>query len=98
MTVKERTTLFNVCVGIFNIVLGLLLETILIAGCFFILARIPNPGESIPVNVILPFVLFAGLILAMMISIKCVTWAINKFNLEDKLDPKAVKRYIKKDL
>lgn len=98
MTKKERTTLFNICVGLFNILLGLIIEGALIGGCFLILAIIPNSADSIPTNVLLPFVLFAGLIIAMMISIKVVTWAIIKFNLQDKIDPKAVKRYLKDDL
>lgn len=97
MTVRERTTIFNICVGLFNIVLGLVIELSLIGACFFILTKIPNSADSIPTNVLLPFVLFAGLIVAMMISIKCVTWAVKKFDLADKLDPKAVKRYIKEE-
>lgn len=98
MTVSERTTYFNIIVGIFNIILGLAIEFALIGSCFLILARFPESAGSIPVNVLLPFVLFAGVIIAMMISIKCVTWAIKTFNLQDKLDQKVVKRYIKDQL
>ncbi|HAC32155.1 MAG TPA: hypothetical protein DCF70_05965 [Treponema sp.] len=95
MTISERTTYFNVIVGLFNIVLGLIIEFGLIALCYLALARMPETANSIPVSVLLPFVLLIGLVLAMVISVKCITWTIKKFNLQDKLDQKVVKRYIK---
>lgn len=95
MTIKERTTLFNIFVGLFNIILGLLIEVSLVIACFFILSKIPNSANSLPTQIILPFVLLIGFLIAMTISIKTITWVIKKFNLETKLDQKIIKRYIK---
>ncbi len=98
MTTSERTTYFNLCVGLFNIVIGLTIELGLMLGLYFVFAKYPSLGDSISTNVLLPFVLFGGLLIAVSISVKCVTWAIKTFHLEDKLDQKVVKRYIKKEL
>lgn len=98
MTIKERTTYFNILVGIFNIVLGLVIEFALIGASFVFLSKFPNSAESIPVSVLLPFILFAGLIIAMFISINVISWVITHFNLQDKLDQKVVRRYVKESL
>lgn len=94
MTIKERTFIFNVIVNIFNIIIGLAIEGALLACLFYILPKIPNSENSIPTQVILPFLLFAGLIIAMLISIKFVAWTIRRFDLYDKIDPKIIKKYI----
>lgn len=98
MTNSERTTIFNIIVGVYNIILGLFIELLLLGGCFLLLSRFPSWANSIPVSVILPFVLFAGIIIAMMLSMRTITWAIKKFDLRDKVDYKAIKRYIKDEL
>jgi len=96
MTVKERTRIFNLAVIVFNVVLGLLVEGIVIGLLIFVLKSNPNLGESTFSQVALPLVLLVGLIIAMSISVKAISWAIVKFNLQDKLDPKVVSRYVKK--
>lgn len=96
MTIKERTFIFNICVIAFNIVVGLLVEAVLLLGMLFFLAENPNLAESVFSQVALPILLLIGLIAAMSISVRSVSWAIQKFNLEDKLDPKVVSRYRKK--
>lgn len=96
MTIKERTNLFNLCVIVFNVVLGLFVEGIVIALLFLVLHSNPNLGESTFTQVALPFVLLIGLIIAMSISVKTISWAIVKFNLQDKLDPKVVSKYVKR--
>lgn len=96
MTQKERTNLFNLCVILFNIFLGLFIEVILVAVLFLFLQNKPELGESVSIQVILPILLLIGLIVAMSISVKTVSWAIEKFNLTDKLDPKVVSKYQKK--
>lgn len=98
MTTHDRTIIFNICVALFNITLGLAIEFLLVGGSLIFLSRFPQIANGISVNVLLPFVLFAGIILAMMLSVKAITWAIKKFNLQDKLDQKAVKRYIHEEL
>lgn len=95
MTIKERTNLFNLCVIIFNVVLGLFVEGIVIGLLILVLRENPNLGESTFTQVALPIVLLIGLIIAMSISVKAVSWAIVKFNLTDKLDPKVVSKYVK---
>jgi hypothetical protein len=62
----------------------------------FFLAENPNLSESVFVQIALPIILLIGLIAAMSISVHTVGWAIKKFHLEDKLDPKVVSRYQKK--
>lgn len=98
MTRKERTCIFNICVGLFNIVLGLSIELILVAGTFIFLNRFQNFGGSIPANVLLPFIFIAGLFIAMYISAKTVAKVVRKFNLQEKVDPKAVARYLNEGL
>ncbi len=99
MTKSERTLLFNIIVGLFNIVIGLLIEGFLILAGYILLADLtPEARESVPVNVLLPFVLLIGLIAAMSISRSCVIWALDKFNLREKLDSNLLKRYPRKKL
>lgn len=96
MTIKERTNLFNLCVIVFNVVLGLLVEGIVIGLLILVLRTNQNLGESTFVQVAIPLVLLIGLIIAMSISVKVISWAIVKFNLIDKLDPKVVSKYVKR--
>ncbi len=96
MTKKERTFLFNLCVIVYNIFIGLAVTAVLFISLMFFLAENPNLSESIFVQIALPIILLIGLIAAMSISVHTVSWAIKKFHLEDKLDPKVVSRYQKK--
>ena len=96
MTTKERTVVFNLCVIVFNIVVGLFVELIVLLGLMFFLAENPSLSESTFTQIALPILLLIGLIAAMSISVHAVGWAIKKFNLSDKLDPKVVSRYQKK--
>ena len=96
MTKKERTFIFNLCVILFNIIIGLFVEGILLISLLFFFAENPNVGESVFGQIALPILLLIGLIAAMSISVHAVGWAIRKFHLEDKLDPKVVSRYQKK--
>ena len=98
MTTKDRTLIFNVCVAIFNITLGLLIEGTLLISLMIFLSRYPQFGSGILGNVLLPFALFAGVIIAMLISTKVIAWVIRKLNLQDKVDHKAIKRYLHNDL
>ena len=96
MTIKERTRIFNLVVIVFNVAIGLLVEGIVIGLLILILKSNPSLGESTFSQVALPLVLLVGLIVAMSISVKTISWAIEKFNLQDKLDPKVVSKYVKK--
>ena len=95
MTTKERTFVFNICVILFNIILGLFVEGILVISMFFFFAEHPNLSENLFGQIALPLILLVGLIVTMSISVHVVSWAITKFHLEDKLDPKLVSRYRK---
>ena len=96
MTTKERSFLFNLCVIVYNILIGLAVTVVLLISLMFFLTENPNLSESIFVQIALPIILLIGLIAAMSISVHTVSWAIKKFHLEDKLDPKLVSRYQKK--
>ena len=96
MTKKERTFLFNICVILYNILIGLAVTAVLLISLLFFLAENQNLSESVFVQIALPIILLIGLIAAMSISVHTVGWAIKKFHLEDKLDPKVVSRYQKK--
>ncbi len=96
MTTKERTLVFNLCVIVFNIFVGLFVEAVVLLALMFFLAEHPNLAESMFSQIALPLVLLVGLIAAMSISVHVISWAIQKFNLTDKLDPKVVSRYQKK--
>ena len=96
MTKKERTNIFNLCVIIFNIAIGLTVELVVLGCIMLMLKANPNLGETMPMQVILPILLLAGLFVAMSLSIRTISWVIQKFNLADKLDQKVVSRYQKK--
>ncbi len=97
MTIGERTFFFNLGVIVFNIVLGLIIEGFLVFGCLFLLMGFSSEVQnSIPVGVVLPFILIIGFFACVAISRRCVTWGIDKFDLRDKLDQNLVKRYPKK--
>ncbi len=97
MTVKERTLVFNICIGIFNIVLGLCICGFLILGIGFVLSKMSESAQqSVPVSVIVPLVLIVGLFASIAISRSVVIFVLDKFDLRNKLDPKMTSRYTKK--
>ena len=97
MTRRERTLIFNVCVGIFNIALGLLVEGTLIFCCMVLMKGLsPEAQQSVPVSAILPFILIVGLFAAIAISRVCIIWFLDTFGFRDKLDPNLSARYPKK--
>lgn len=97
MTIKERTFVFNICVGIFNIILGITIEGFMIFGSMFLLMGLSEEAQqSVPVNVILPFILIIGLFASIAISRQCIIWVLDKFDLRNRLDPKLSRRYPKK--
>lgn len=98
MTVKERTLLFNVCVGVFNIALGLLICGILIVLCSLALNALGEKAVSgAPTNLLLPFILITGLFVSIAVSRKLVIYVLDRFDLRGRLDPKMTSRYPSKD-
>lgn len=96
MTIKERTFVFNLCVILYNILIGLIVEAVILVSLLFAFTEHPNLSENLFGQIALPILLLIGLIAAMSISVHTVGWAIKKFHLEDKLDPKVISRYQKK--
>ena len=99
MTTKERTFLFNICVILYNILLGLIIEGIFFFLFLLFIAKTNNQnmGESIYIQIALPVMMLVGLIMAIMLSTKTVGWFIRKFHLEDKLDKRVIDHYKKDD-
>ena len=60
MTKKERTFMFNLCVILFNIIIGLFVEGILLISLLFFFAENPNAGESVFGQIALPILLLIG--------------------------------------
>ena len=99
MTTFERTILFNICVIIYNILLGLVIEAALffLFLLFIAVTKKQNLGESVYIQIALPVMMLLGLILAIFISYKTVAWFINKHHLENKLSQKVIEHYKKDD-
>ena len=70
MTLKERSLLFTVLTSICNIVITLIVEILLLIAFFMLLRSIPQLANSLPVQIVIPFVLIAGLIISLMIFAK----------------------------
>ena len=97
MTLKERSLLFTVLTSICNIVITLIIEILLLVALFMLLRSVPALANSFPVQILIPFVLIAGLFLSLMIFARFAGWIIKTCNLEDKIDAKIVNRYCPKD-
>ncbi|MBQ7158656.1 MAG: hypothetical protein IJS09_04415 [Treponema sp.] len=97
MTLKERSLLFTVLTSICNIVITLIVEILLLIAFFMLLRSIPQLANSLPVQIVIPFVLIAGLIISLMIFAKFAGWIIRTFKLENKIDSKIVNRYCPPD-
>ena len=97
MTRRERSLLFTVLTSICNIIITLIIEVLLLVELFMLLRAVPSLGNSFPVQIILPFILIAGLIISLVIFSRFSGWVIRTFKLEEKLDPKIVSRYCPKD-
>ncbi|MDE5613757.1 MAG: hypothetical protein K2I74_03810 [Treponemataceae bacterium] len=97
MTKKERSLLFTVLTSVCNIVITLAIELLLLAALFMLFHGVPALANSMPVQILIPFALIAGLFISLMIFAKFAGWVIRAFKLEDKLDEKIVNRYCPKD-
>jgi ABC-type methionine transport system permease subunit len=82
MNKKMNTVIFVIVGTLVNIILAIAFVVILVVLAGFARDLI-GPAKS----VILPFIVFLGIFLAMMLYQKLTMWVIKRFNLEDKLDP-----------
>ena len=91
MTKKQNTLLFMLAGTVVSIIITvlLLIAILLICAKFF-----PNT-----ISTMSPFIFTLSVLLGMLIYNKLVTFVVEKFNLEDKIEPlfKPRKKKIKKD-
>ena len=80
MTKKERTFVFNICVLLYNLVLGLVIEGFLFLAVIFLISKNQNLAESIFSQIALPLVLLAGLITAMCLGLTSIIALLNLSN------------------
>lgn len=97
MTTKERSLLFTVLTSVCNIIITLVIELVLLGALFVLFHSVPSLAQSLPVQILIPFVLIAGLFISLAIFSKFAGWVIRIFKLEDKIDEKIVTRYCPKD-
>ncbi len=91
MNKKANTVIFMLVGTLVNILLAIAFVVVLIVLAAFA-KDIIGPAK----DVFLPFIVFLGIFLAMMVYQKLSLWVIKRFNLEDKLDPLFVSRRRKK--
>ena len=82
MNKKLNTVIFVIVGTLVNIILAIAFVVILVVLAGFARDFI-GPAKS----VVLPFIVFLGIFLSMMLYQKLTMWVIKRFNLEDKLDP-----------
>jgi uncharacterized membrane protein len=96
---KKRTSgIFMFAATIFEIVETIILMLVLFLLTAFILLKCfdpENPAVQIAFQVSTVIIFIGGMILGFLIYKKTVTWAIKKFNLQDKLMDDVVRHYIK---
>ena len=80
---KKMNTLVFILVGTF---VNILLAGLFIASLMFLISLlVPFMGEQ--VGSLVPFAFVGGIILAMLVYQKLTRWVIDKFDMNDKLDP-----------
>lgn len=100
MTRQTRSTIFTLATSICNIIITLFF-VILIGGIFIGISvglLKVNPQENIIFEVLLPFVFIAALIISLKVYMIFARFVIRVFKLEDKLNPKIIQRYLKKEV
>lgn len=90
MNKKLNTVIFVIAGTLVNIILAIAFVVILVVLAGFAKDLI-GPAKS----VILPFIVFLGIFIAMMLYQRLAMWVIKRFNLEDKLDPLFVSKHRK---
>jgi membrane-associated protease RseP (regulator of RpoE activity) len=82
MNKKTNTLLFLLAGTVVNVILA-----IFCIGSLLLLIRWLGHATGNPIVSIVPFAFIAGILLAMIIYQRLTKWVIDRFNLEDKLDP-----------
>lgn len=82
MSKKTNTIIFVVIGTIVNVILAIIFVVALLVIASWAKDFIGNAKSAI-----LPFIVFLGIFISMMVYQRLSAWVIKKFKLEDKLDP-----------
>ncbi len=95
MNKKTYTVLFTIISTIVNIALTLSIIValmILIAFVYFKILGYQELSSAFLIALMISF--FVGLVLGLVVFTKLCSWVIDRFNLDQKLDPKALGHYL----
>ena len=97
---KRFSSIFLFIATIFEIIETLIIILLLIIGSIAITTRFVDVNSALFSNILgIIIIVFSlgGLVIGFIIYKKAMGWAINKFNLKDKLLDDVTSHYIKKD-
>ena len=91
---KTNTIIFTIAAGLCNIVLTLLLLCVLFVAAAFLLYRVFHCTTSLPIQIAMPVIIVASIILDFILSVRIPRVIIKKFNLQEKINPKLADQYL----
>lgn len=97
---KRFSSIFLFIATIFEIIETFIIILLLIIGSIAITTRFVDVNSTLFSNILGIIIIvfsFGGLVIGFVIYKKAMGWAINKFNLKDKLLDDVTSHYIKKD-
>lgn len=94
MNKKMFTVLFTIISTIVNILLTLCVIVLLIILSTLVMGRILGLEDPNVYTVVWMLSFLGGMVLGMFLFVRLTGWVIKKFNLEKKLDPKIVGKYV----
>lgn len=97
---KRFSSIFLFIATIFEIIETFIIILLLIIGSIAITTRFVDVNSALFSNILGIIIIvfsFGGLVIGFIIYKKAMGWAINKFNLKDKLLDDVTSHYIKKD-
>lgn len=94
MNKKGFTALFTVISTILNIIMMFIIIMLLIILSTALIVRIFNIQNATAISIAWIVSFFGGMALSMWLFVKITGWVIQKFNLEDKLDPRVMGKYV----
>ena len=99
MTRATRSFIFTIATSILNIAMTLTIILLLLGLFFlpFILSGNPPSTDSYIIQAGLPILFILGLVISLKLFVMVAAGIIKLFHLEDKLDPKIIKRYSKEN-
>lgn|SRR5574344_349776 len=94
MNKKGNTVLFTIISTICNILMTLVIIAALSLLAIVIMNRVIKTTNGTVYQVVLMICFLGGMVLSMFLFVKLTGWVIKKFNMESKLDPKLLGRYV----